>query len=318
MATITDAATPAASASAQAARSTRRRRYKPVRFAPTPSRTPRRSWLLTGAMTLVLLYSLFPLFWLVVNSTKSVDDLFTTFGLWFSDTNSFVDNVVGVFTYDDGVFLTWFRNTVMYTLIGAGGSTLIAALAGYGLAKFSFPGRRAVFAVVLAAIAVPGSALAVPTFLLFSQLGLTNTPWAIIIPSLVTPFGLYLLWVYAADSIPNELLEAARVDGSGEFRTFFTIGLRLMAPGLLAVFLLEIVGSWNNYFLPLIMLNDPQWYPLTVGLNQWNAQASTADGDVIFNLVITGSLLAIIPIIIVFLALQRFWQSGLAAGSVKG
>ncbi|WP_447913572.1 carbohydrate ABC transporter permease [Microbacterium phyllosphaerae] len=295
-----------------------RKTYKPVRFAPAASRTPRRSLLLTAAMTLLLLYSLFPLFWLVVNSTKSVDDLFTTFGLWFADTNSFADNVRGVFTYDDGVFLTWFRNTVMYTLIGAGGSTLFAAMAGYGLAKFQFPGRRAVFAIVLAAIAVPGSALAVPTFLLFSQMGLTNTPWAIIIPSLVTPFGLYLLWVYAADSIPTELLEAARVDGAGEFRTFFTIGLRLMAPGLLAVFLLEIVGSWNNYFLPLIMLNDPQWYPLTVGLNQWNAQASTADGDVIFNLVITGSLLAIIPIIIVFLALQRFWQSGLAAGSVKG
>jgi multiple sugar transport system permease protein len=296
----------------------KRKRYKPVRFAPAATRKPRRSWLLTLAMTLVLIYALFPLFWLVINSTKSVDDLFTTFGLWFSDTNSFVDNVVGVFTYDDGVFLLWFRNTVMYTLIGAGGSTLIAALAGYGLAKFRFPGRRAVFAIVLAAIAVPGSALAVPTFLLFSQMGLTNTPWAIIIPSLVTPFGLYLLWVYAADSIPTELLEAARVDGAGEFRTFFTIGLRLMAPGLLAVFLLEIVGSWNNYFLPLIMLNDQEWYPLTVGLNQWNAQASTADGEVIFNLVITGSLLAIIPIIIVFLALQRFWQSGLAAGSVKG
>lgn len=300
------------------AKTNRRKAYKPVRFAPAASRTPRRSWLLTAAMTLLLLYSLFPLFWLVVNSTKSVDDLFTTFGLWFSDSNSFLDNVKGVFTYDDGVFLIWFRNTVMYTLIGAGGSTLLAAMAGYGLAKFRFPGRRAVFAIVLAAIAVPGSALAVPTFLLFSQMGLTNTPWAIIIPSLVTPFGLYLLWVYAADAIPTELLEAARVDGSGEFRTFFTIGLRLMAPGLLAVFLLEIVGSWNNYFLPLIMLNDPQWYPLTVGLNQWNAQASTADGDVIFNLVITGSLLAIIPIIIVFLALQRFWQSGLAAGSVKG
>nr|WP_227820304.1 carbohydrate ABC transporter permease [Agromyces aureus] len=269
-------------------------------------------------MTLMLIYSLFPLVWLVVNSTKSVDDLFSTFGLWFGDTNVFWDNVVGVFTYDDGVYLTWLRNTVMYTLVGAGGSTLIAAMAGYGLAKFRFAGRRAVFAVILGAIAVPGSALAVPTFLLFSQMGLTNTPWAILIPSLVTPFGLYLLWVYAADAIPTELIEAARVDGAGEFRTFFTIGLRLMAPGILSVFLLEIVGSWNNYFLPLIMLNDPTWYPLTVGLNQWNSQAATAEGEVIFNLVITGSLIAIIPIVIVFLALQRFWQSGLSAGSVKG
>ncbi|HWR86080.1 MAG TPA: carbohydrate ABC transporter permease [Rhodoglobus sp.] len=269
-------------------------------------------------MGLILIYSLLPLFWLVVNSTKSIDDLFSTFGLWFGDSSAFWDNVVGVFTYDDGVFVRWLGNTLLYTLVGAGGSTFIAAFAGYGLAKYDFPGRRAFFAVVLGAVAVPGAALAVPTFLLFSDLGITNTVWAVIVPSLVTPFGLYLLWTYATDAVPTELIEAARMDGAGEFRTFFTIGLRLLAPGIVSVFLLEVVGSWNNYFLPLIMLNDPNLYPLTVGLNQWNNQASTADGEVIFHLVITGSLIAIVPIIALFLTLQRFWQSGLAAGSVKG
>ncbi|MFD1050974.1 carbohydrate ABC transporter permease, partial [Kibdelosporangium lantanae] len=189
--------------------------------------------------------------------------------------------------------------------------------AGYGLAKYRFPGRRAVFAVILGAIAIPGTALAVPTFLLFSKLGLTNTPWAIIIPSLVSPFGLYLIWIYATDAVPDELLEAARIDGAGEVRIFLTVVLRLLAPGIVTVGLFAVVSTWNNYFLPLIMLSDPKWYPLTVGLNQWSAQAIGAGAEPVYHLVVTGSLLTIVPLVIAFLLLQRFWQSGLSAGSVK-
>ncbi|WP_372459662.1 carbohydrate ABC transporter permease [Agromyces cavernae] len=268
-------------------------------------------------MGLLALYALLPLFWLVVNSTKTQQALLSSFGLWFSGDFALWDNIVQTLTYDDGAFVRWFGNTVLYVVLGAGGATLLATLAGYGLAKFDFPGRRAVFAVVLGAVAVPGTALAVPTFLMFSQMGLTNTPWAIILPSLISPFGLYLIWVYAIDAVPTELLEAARIDGAGEFRTFFTISAKLLAPGFVTVLLFTIVATWNNYFLPLIMLSDSTWYPLTVGLNAWNAQAFTAGGEAIFNLVITGSLLTIIPIIVAFLVLQRYWQSGLAAGSVK-
>jgi multiple sugar transport system permease protein len=107
------------------------------------------------------------------------------------------------------------------------------------------------------------------------------------------------------------------MDGAGEFRTFFTISLRLLAPGVVTVALFAIVATWNNYFLPLIMLSDPTWYPLTVGLSQWSAQATGVGAQPIFNLVITGSLITIIPIVAAFLVLQRYWQSGLAAGSVK-
>ncbi|WP_372499714.1 carbohydrate ABC transporter permease [Herbiconiux aconitum] len=292
--------------------------------APLPKSSRRRnpmerrpSRLLTAGMVLLLLYSVLPLFWLVVNSTKTQGALFSSFGLWFSGPFALFDNIQQVFTYGDGVFARWLANTFLYVVVGAGGATFLATLAGYGLAKFDFPGKKGAFAVVIAAIAVPGSALAVPTFLLFSQLGLTNTPWSVMIPSLVTPFGLFLMWSYARESIPDELVEAARMDGAGEFRTFFTISLRLLAPGIVSVLLLEIVGTWNNYFLPLIMLSDPQWYPLTVGLNQWSEQANTAGGEAVFNLVITGSLITIVPIIVAFLFLQRFWQSGLAAGSVK-
>ena len=301
--------------SVQKIRPSRMSRYS----APTKgsSTHKRKSVLLTIVMGLLLIYSLLPLFWLIVNSTKTQASLLNSFGLWFSGDFALFDNIAQTLAYDDGVFVRWFANTVMYVVVGAGGATFLAALGGYGLAKFNFPGKKAVFAVVLGAVAIPGTALAVPTFLMFSQLGLTNTPWAVILPSLISPFGLYLIWTYAIDAVPTEVLEAARMDGAGEFRTFFTISLRLLAPGLVTVALFTIVATWNNYFLPLIMLSEPTWYPLTVGLNQWNQQASTVGGDVIYNLVITGALLTIVPIVLAFLFLQRYWQSGLTAGSVK-
>lgn len=278
---------------------------------------PRRSKLLTAVTAIILVYTLVPLLWLVINASKTQSSLFSSFGLWFSGDFSLWQNITDTLSYNDGIFLRWLGNTVLYVVLGAGGATFLAIIGGYGLAKFKFPGKRAVFAIVIGAVAVPGTALAVPTFLMFSQMGLTNTPWAVIIPSLISPFGLYLMWTFASEAIPTELLEAARVDGAGEWRTFFKISLPLLAPGIVTVLLFTMVATWNNYFLPLIMLKDPNWYPLTLGLNSWNAQAATAGGEAIFNLVITGSLLTILPLIAAFLLLQRFWQSGMAAGAVK-
>ena len=278
---------------------------------------PQRSVLLTVLTALIGLYALIPLVWLLFNATKTQPDLFSSFGLWFGGGFALWDNIVGALTYNDGVFLRWFGNTVLYVVVGAGGATLLALLGGYGLAKFSFPGKRAVFAVVIGAVAVPGTALAVPTFLMFANMGLTNTPWSVIIPSLISPFGLYLMWTFAIDAVPDEIMEAARIDGASEARTFFQVCLPMMAPGIVTVLLFTVVATWNNYFLPLIMLRDPDWYPLTLGLNAWNQQATTAGGEAIFNLVIAGSLLTILPLIAAFLLLQRYWQSGLAAGSVK-
>jgi multiple sugar transport system permease protein len=278
---------------------------------------PRRSITLTVLTGIVLVYSLIPLIWLFINASKTQSDLFSTFGLWFGDEFALFDNIGRALTYDDGIFLRWFGNTLLYVVVGAGGATLLAVLGGYALAKYEFPGKRAVFAIVIGAVAVPGTALAVPTFLMFSSMGLTNTPWSVIIPSLISPFGLYLMWTFASEAVPTELMEAARIDGASEFRIFWQVASRLLAPGFVTVLLFTMVATWNNYFLPLIMLRDPDWYPLIIGLNQWNAQAATAGGTAIFDLVLTGSLLTIVPLIIAFLFLQRYWQSGLAAGSVK-
>ncbi len=278
---------------------------------------PRKSAVLTVLTGIVLVYALLPLVWLAVNATKSQTGLFTSFGLWFSGDFNLVDNIYRTLTYDDGIFVSWFLNTVMYMVVGAGGATLLAVLGGYALAKFDFPGKRGVFAVIIGAVAVPGTALAVPTFLMFSEIGLTNSPLSVIIPSLISPFGLYLMWVFSVEAIPTELLEAARIDGSSELRTFFRVSVPLLAPGTVTVLLFTMVETWNNYFLPLIMLKDPAWYPLTLGLDSWNGQAATAGGEAIFDLVITGSFLTILPLIAAFLMLQRYWQSGLAAGSDK-
>ncbi|MFF3444935.1 carbohydrate ABC transporter permease [Streptosporangium sp. NPDC002721] len=282
-----------------------------------PPRRRRRSLTLTVLTSIMLVYTLLPLVWLLINASKTQEGLFDSFGLWFHSDFALFRNIADTFTYGDGIFTRWLLNTLLYVVAGAGGATLLATIGGYGLAKFDFPGKRAVFAVVIGAVAVPGTALAVPTFLMFSGMGLTNTPWAIIIPSLVSPFGLYLMWTYAADAVPDEILESARVDGAREFQAFLRIGLPLLAPGIVTVLLFTVVATWNNYFLPLIMLKDPDWYPLTLGLKEWNSQASTIGGETVFHLVITGSLLTIVPLIAAFLLLQRYWQSGLAAGSVK-
>ena len=283
---------------------------------PARRRSPR-SVPLAAVMALMLIYAFLPLAWLLISATKTQPRLLSSFGLWFSGHFALWQNIRDTLAYDHHVFVRWFLNTLLYVVVGAGGATVLATLAGYGLAKFRFPGRQGVLLVTLAALAVPATALAVPTFLMFSDLGLTNTPWAVILPSLISPFGMYLMWVFAQDAVPEELLEAARLDGAGDFRTFRTISVRLLAPGIVTVLLFSVVATWNNYFLPLIMLSQPRWYPLTVGLNQWNAQATTVNAQPIFNLVVTGSLLTIIPLIACFLVLQRFWRSGLAAGSVK-
>ena len=276
-----------------------------------------RSNVLTIALLACAAYFLLPLAWLVIASTKSNSDLFSTFGLWFAHFN-LVGNLRDVFTFQGGIYISWLRNTIFYAVASGVGAAALATAAGYAFAKLHFPGGNALFAIVLGAIMVPLTALAIPTYLLFSKVGLTDTPWAIILPSLVSPFGVYLMRVYAADAIPDSLLESARIDGASEARIFFSVALRLLAPGFVTVLLFALVATWNNYFLPLIMLNSPQYFPLTVGLAQWQSTSAAGSGSqALFSMVITGSLVSIIPLVVAFLFLQRYWQSGLATGGVK-
>lgn len=268
----------------------------------------------TALMLLLAVYFLLPVYFLVVAATKPQGDLASTNGLAFSHFDLF-DNLDTLFTRDDGVFGRWALNSVLYAVLGAAVGTLISALCGYALAKFSFRGREFLFSVILGGILVPTTALALPLFLLFSATGLVNTYLAVFLPSIVSPFGVYLARIFAASAVPQEILESARLDGAGEFRTFFSVAFKLMTPSLVTIFLFQFVAIWNNFFLPMVMLQKESLFPITLGLYQWNGQ--TARAPLLQESVITGSLVSVLPVIVVFILLQRFWRTGLAAGSLR-
>lgn len=289
-----------------------------LRNRKSERRSTRRSIAGTVFLVGLSIYCLFPLYWLVVSSTKDGSSLFTSFALWFDDPRDLFTNIQQVFTYNDGIYLTWIRNTAVYAVLSGIGATVIALFAGYAFSKFEFFGRGIMLFSVFGAVLVPTTALAIPLYILLSQIGLVNTIWAFILPSMLNPLGIVLMKVYADSSIPTEVLEAARVDGASEWRTLFTIATPLLVPGIVTVFLFTVVATWNNYFLPLVVLNSQDLYPLTVGLAAWNSQAGAGGGSqVLFPLVITGSLIAIVPLVALFLFLQRYWQASLSLGSVK-
>jgi multiple sugar transport system permease protein len=270
-------------------------------------------------MIVFLSYFLIPLIWLVISSTKTNAGLFSTFGFWFGKEFNFFQNLKDLFAYDNGNFALWVRNTATYAIIASLGSSLIATMAGYAFAQYRFAGRNVLFGIVLASVFVPLTVFAVPLFLMMSRSGLSNSLLAVILPGLVNPFGVYLMRIYAEGSISQDLIDAARVDGAGEFRIFIAIAFRLLAPGFVTVLLFAFVGAWNNYFLPLLLLSKSDLYLLTVGLAFWNSLASQPGvAQVLYILVITGSLVAIVPVMVVFLFLQRYWQEGLNLGSVTG
>lgn len=279
-----------------------------------PKESPLARFSAMTVMAVFTLYFLVPIWWLFVASTKNRSDFTGTNPLWFADFSLF-QNIADLVTYRGGVYLTWMLNSVLYAGVGAALGTIIAGMCGYALAKYRFPGRETLFNIVLGGVLVPATALALPLFLIFSQINLTNTFWAVFLPSLVSPFGVYLARIYAAASVPDELIEAARLDGAGEVRTFFTVSVRLMTPALVTVFLFQFVAIWNNFFLPLIMLRDENLFPVTLGLYAWNSQVNQIPE--VRAYVLIGALLSIIPLIITFLILQRYWRTGLGAGSVK-
>jgi multiple sugar transport system permease protein len=264
-----------------------------------------------------VIYFILPLVWLVIAATKTNSQLFASFGLWFGDGFNLIANLRDTFTYDGGIYIRWLLNTAYYSVTSAVGAALLATAAGYAFAKFDFRGRALTFAIILGAIMVPQTALVIPTYLLLSKVGIINTPLAVILPSLVNPLGVYLMRVYSEQAVPDDLLDAARVDGAGEWRTFLSVAFRILAPGFVTVLLLSFVATWNNYFLPLTVLNDPNMYPVTVGLANWNELAAASGAaQALFTLVITGALVAIIPLILAFLLLQRYWQGGLTFGGL--
>ncbi|MFF4034814.1 carbohydrate ABC transporter permease [Streptomyces sviceus] len=285
----------------------------PLTLTARPKGGRRTAWVPTIVLLLGALYCLIPIAWVVVAATKDRSELFSTFT--FAPGSGFFQNLSDLTAYRDGIFWRWMANSAFYAGLGALLSAAVSAAGGYALGRYSFRGREAVFKMILAGVLVPSIVLAVPQYLLLSKLGMADSYWSMLLPSILSPYGVYLVRIYAAASVPAELMEAARMDGASEWRIFSRIAVPMMMPGLITVFLFQFVGIWNNFLLPFVMLADDEKFPITLGLYTLLAQG--ASQPALYTLVITGCLLAILPLIGLFLVIQRFWSLDLMSGSVK-
>lgn len=284
--------------------------------APARPQGTRMKLLPTLALLAGAFYCLFPVLWVLIAATKTRAELFSSTAFLPSFHGGLFDNLADLSTYDDGLFWRWALNSLIYAGVGSALSAVVSALAGYGLAKFRCPGRTVAFNLMLAGVLMPQIILAIPQYLLMAKVGLAGTYWSVLLPTIISPFGIYLCRIYAAASVPTDTLEAGRMDGAGEVRLFRSLALPMMAPALVTVFLLQFVATWNNFLLPFIMLSDGDTFPLTTGLYTMINQG--AQQPALYSQVIAGVLISIIPLIALFLSLQRFWRIDLISGAIKG
>ncbi|WP_330292960.1 carbohydrate ABC transporter permease [Streptomyces sp. NBC_00576] len=282
----------------------------------TAQRPPLRNRIaLVPTITLLLgaLYCLLPVAWVVIAATKSGSELFSTFT--FLPGSGFTDNVKELSAYRDGVYWKWMGNSALYAGLGALLSTAVSAISGYALAIYRFRGRETVFSVLMAGVLMPPVILAIPQYLLLAKADITDSYASVLLPLILSPYGIYLARIYAAAAVPADVVEAGRMDGASEWRIFTRVALPMMIPGLVTVFLFQFVAVWNNFLLPYIMLSDDEKFPITLGLFTLLEQG--ANTPALYTLVITGAFLAVLPLIALFLVIQRFWSLDLLSGAVK-
>jgi multiple sugar transport system permease protein len=277
---------------------------------------PRSRWVPTALLLIGALYCLAPVLWVAVAATKGPTELFTTFSFRPSFHGGFQYNLSHLLDFREGVFLRWALNSLLYAGVGAVLSVAVSSIAGYALAKHRFRGRELIFGTILAGVLVPQITLAVPQYLLISKLGLADSYWSVLLPSIISPYGIYLSRIYAAAVVADDMLEAGRIDGAGEYRLAWSVGLPPMVPGMVTLFLLQFVAIWNNFLLPYIMISDDHRFPMTVGLYSMLNQG--ASQPALYSLVVMGVFLSVIPLIALFLFLQRYWRLDLVSGGVKG
>jgi multiple sugar transport system permease protein len=275
----------------------------------------RRRIALVPTITLLLgaLYCLLPVAWVVIAATKSGSELFSTFT--FLPGTGFADNFSDLSAYRDGVYWEWMGNSALYAGLGALLSACVSAFSGFALATYRFRGRETIFNLLLAGVLMPPVILAIPQYLLLAKADLTDSYLSVLLPQILSPYGVYLSRIYAAAAVPADVVEAGRMDGAGEWRIFTRIALPMMIPGMVTVFLFQFVAIWNNFLLPYIMLSDDEKFPITLGLYTLLEQG--ANTPALYTLVITGAFLAVIPLVALFLVIQRFWSLDLLSGAVK-
>ncbi|WIB64938.1 carbohydrate ABC transporter permease [Curtobacterium sp. MCBD17_040] len=283
-------------------------RTRPDRRVPIQDRMTPARWVIWAAMVLGGLVMVFPVYWVFVTAISPGGLAQTSgFSLWPHRVD------LGVFAkaFADQPVLTWLVNSVVIAVAGVVISVFISVLAGYAFAKFSFRGRNLLFGAMLVTIMVPIQVVMVPEFVIISKLGLVGTPWAVILPSAAQAVSIFMARQYI-QAIPTELIEAARVDGAGEFRTFRTVVLPACGPLVAVLTILTFVWRWNDFVWPLVALQKPESYTISVGLSSLNGSYSHP-----WDEIMAITLISMIPVMIVFFVFQRQFVQGIAESGIK-
>jgi multiple sugar transport system permease protein len=250
-----------------------------------------------------------PFIWMALSSLKPEGEIRSVPPTWLPETWT-LDNFRDLFSRLD--FPLFFFNSALVAVAVTVGNLLFCSLVGYALAKLRYPGKRVLFLAVLGMLMVPGMVTFVPQFVLVSNMGLTNSYAGLILPFLVGPFGVFLMRQFL-QSIPDDLIEAARVDGAGEFRIFWRVVLPLCRPALATLGILTFLASWNNFLWPLVVASTEDKYTLPVALALYSIGQNRTD----FGLLLAGAVVVVLPVLIVFLLLQRHFMRGIATTGLK-
>lgn len=251
---------------------------------------------------------IFPLYWIITGSFKDARTINSATPVWFP-LNPTPDNYVRLFERPAGI---WMFNTVFMCVMSMLLTCVAAAMGGYALAKKRFTGRAVLFSIFVCAMALPKQVILIPLLKEMAFLRLHNTLWAVIFPTVGWPFGVFLMKQFS-ENIPGEMLEAARIDGAGEARTFVNIVFPMIKPGVGALAIFTFITAWNDYFLQLIMLNDMDVLTISLGIAKLQSELSTD-----YGLIMAGAALGSVPIILIFLMFQKFFTRGITMGAVKG
>ena len=265
-----------------------------------------------GIVILIILALLFifPLYWIITGSFKTQQAVNSAVPIWFPTGDALtMRNYNELFNRPA---LTWLFNTVFICAAAMGLTCIAASMGGYALAKKKFVGRGFMFAMFVCAMALPKQVILIPLLKEMAFLKIHNTLWSVILPTVGWPFGVFLMKQFS-ENVPGELLEAARIDGAGEARTFTQIVLPLIKPGIGALAIFTFITAWNDYFLQLIMLNDTRVLTISLGIAKLQSELSTD-----FGLIMAGAAVGSVPIIIIFLIFQKFFTRGITMGAVKG
>lgn len=273
---------------------------------------PLLTWLLTVGFVVVAFVALFPLLNLILSSFQPASDLMRNgISLIFDPNTLTMDNFIFIFT-EAGIYWRWYGNSVWISIVIVVLSLLFSSMVGYALAVYDFKGRNFFFLLVLIILMIPFEILMLPLFQLMIKLSLVNTYTAVILPAIVAPIAVFFFRQYAL-GLPKELMDAARIDGCNEYGIFFKIMLPLMGPSLAAMAILQGLGSWNNFLWPLVVLRSSDMFTLPIGL----ATLLTPYGNN-YDILLSGSVMTIVPIVLLFIFFQRYFVAGLTVGGVKG